>query len=265
MSAMSASDLRQARAELREQGYALLRNAIDSDWRKRLRVRLEQLFAQEGANAGSEFRTEPEARRLANLINKGEIFHSVVRHPDVLACIEAVFTTPFKLSSLNARSANPNSAAGQPLHVDMGFLADDRGTKAINAVWMLDAFTPRNGALRVIPQSHRRNARPQEVLENPLAPHPDEIVVTGNAGDILILQANLWHAGLANRTDRPRLSLNCFYCRRDQPQQLQQKKWLDPEVRAGLDSGLRELLALDDPLNEELCAQPVETSGFMKK
>ena len=102
-------------------------------------------------------------------------------------------------------------------------------------------------------------------MENPLAPHPDEIVVTGNAGDILILQANLWHGGLANRTDRPRLSLNCFYCRRDQPQQLQQKKWLDPEVRAGLDSGLRELLALDDPLNDELCVQPVETSGFMKK
>ncbi len=261
---MSASAVRQAQAELRERGYVLLRNAVAADWRERLRARLEQLFEQEGADAGSEFRTEPEARRLANLVNKGEVFHEVIRHPDVLACVEAAFAAPFKLSSLNARSANPNSATGQPLHVDMGFLADAQGPKGVNAVWMLDDFTPRNGALRVVPESHRRNARPQEVLPDPLAPRPDEIVVTGNAGDILILQAHLWHAGLANRTDRPRLSLNGFYCRCDQPQQLWQKKWLSAEVQAGLDSGLRKLLALDDPRNDELCAQPVETSGFLK-
>ncbi len=256
--------LRQARTDLREQGYTLLRNAIDSDWRERLRARLERLFDQEGADAGSEFRTEPEARRLANLVNKGKVFHNVIRHPGVLACAEAAFAAPFKLSSLNARSANPNSTTGQPLHVDMGFLADDRGPKGVNSVWMLDDFTPRNGALRVVPRSHLRNARPQEALPDPLARRPDEIVVTGSAGDILVFQSHLWHAGLANRTDRPRLSLNCFYCRCDQPQQIWQKKWLSPGVQAGLDSGLRKLLALDDPRNDELCAQPVETSGFMK-
>ncbi len=262
---MPAPDARQAQAELREQGYTLLRKAIDGALQKRLRARLEQLFEQEGDNAGSEFRTELGARRLANLVNKGALFHSVIRHPDVLACAEAVFETPFKLSSLNARSANPNSTQGQPLHVDMGFLADEQGPKAVNAVWMLDDFTAHNGTLRIIPESHRRNARPQEILENPLSPHSDEIVVTGNAGDILVLQSHLWHAGLANRTARPRLSLNAFYCRCDQPQQLWQKKWLDPETQVELDGDLRKLLALDDPRNDEICSQPVETSGFMKR
>lgn len=261
---MPALDLRKARADLREHGYALLPGAIDADLRQRLRERLEQLFEQEGDAAGSEFRTEHGARRLANLVNKGEVFHGVIRHAAVLACVESVFETPFKLSSLNARCANPRTEEGQPLHVDMGFLADERGAKGVNAVWMLDDFTTGNGALRVVPGSHRRNARPQEVLDDPLAPHPDEIVVTGGAGGILILQAHLWHAGLANRTSRQRLALNAFYCRNDQAQQLWQKKWLDPAVQAGLDNGLRKLLALDDPRNDALCSRPVETSGFMK-
>lgn len=262
---MFAPDIRQAQTELREQGYTLLRGVIDNDWRKRLRARLEQLFEQEGPRAGSEFRTEPEARRLANLIDKGAVFHNVIRHPQVLACAEAVFETAFKLSSLNARSANPHTQSGQPLHIDMGLLADAQGAKGVNSVWMLDGFTASNGALRVIPRSHRRNARPDEVLQDPLSPHSGETVITGAAGSIFVFQSHLWHAGLANRTSQPRLALNCFYCRRDQPQQTWQKKWLAPQVQAGLDNGLRKILALDDRLNDELCARPVETSGFMKK
>ena len=36
-----------------------------------LRRRIDELFAEEGARAGSEFKQEPEARRLANLVDKG--------------------------------------------------------------------------------------------------------------------------------------------------------------------------------------------------
>jgi len=251
--------------EIRDQGYTLLGGVVDPDWLGRLRARIEELFAEEGAAAGSEFRTEPEAHRLANLINKGEVFHGVIRHPALLACADAAFSEPYKLSSLNARLALPAAQIGQPLHVDMGLLADERGPKTVNSVWMLDDFTPDNGSIRVVPGSHRWNRRPQDVLEDPLAPHPDEIVVTGRAGDVLVFQAHLWHAGLANRSERPRLALNAFFCRHDQPQQTWQKKWLSPDVQAALDSELRKLLALDDPRNDELCAAPVETSGFMKK
>ena len=254
-----------AATELREQGYTILRGLIDDDWRRALHDRLDELFTLEGEAAGGEFRAEPGARRLANLLDKGDVFHRVVRHPALLALADAVFSEPYKLSSLNARLALPLTETGQPLHVDMGLLADERGPKTVNSVWMLDDFTPDNGSIRVVPGSHRTNRNPRDVLADPLAPHPDETVVTGRAGDVLVFQAHLWHAGLANRSARPRLALNGFYCRYDQPQQLWQKRWLSPAVQQRLDPAMRRLLALDDPLNDKLSADPVETSGFLKK
>ena len=56
-----------------------------------------------------------------------------------------------KLSSLNARSADPHSEDGQPLHVDMSALPDERGYWVCNTVWLLDDFTPENGATRMVP------------------------------------------------------------------------------------------------------------------
>jgi ectoine hydroxylase-related dioxygenase (phytanoyl-CoA dioxygenase family) len=97
-----------------------------------------------------------------------------------------------------------------------------------------------------------------------MAPHPDEVLVLGRAGSIAVMNAHTWHGGTANRTDRPRLAMHAFYCRRDKPQQQYQKQLLDPEVQAGLTPELRALLAIDDPLNDELSATATVRSGFMK-
>ena len=143
----------------------------------------------------------------------------------------------FKLSSLNARSANPHSAESQPLHVDAGALPDEAGYWVCNTVWLLDDFTTENGALRVVPGSHRSGQRPQDALADPRRPHPDEVLVTGRAGDLVVMNSHLWHGGTANRTDRRRLALHAFYCRWDKPQQQYQKALLRPETVAALSPG----------------------------
>jgi ectoine hydroxylase-related dioxygenase (phytanoyl-CoA dioxygenase family) len=129
---------------------------------------------------------------------------------------------------------------------------------------MLDDFTLENGATRLVPGSHKWGTRPQEVLADPAASHPDEILLTGRGGGVVVMNAHLWHGGTANRTAAPRLAMHAFYCRRDKPQQQYQKRLLRPEVQAGLSPALRELLALDDPLNDELSANVIVRSGFMK-
>jgi hypothetical protein len=58
--------------------------------------------------------------------------------------------------------------------------------------------------------------------------------------------------------------MHSFYCRRDLPQQQYQKKLLRPETRQSLSPELRRLLALDDPLNDELSAGSSGRSGFLK-
>lgn len=252
------------RRSLDELGYAVLERYMSADFLEAVRARVDELFAEEGDRAGSEFKQEPGARRLANLADKGDVFLRCITMPEILEGTRAILGPEFKLSSLNVRSTNPMSDDAQPLHCDMGALPDERGFWVANTVWMLDEFTNDNGAIRVVPGTHRSGRLPQDVLADPRAPHPDEVLVTGPAGTVVIMNAHCWHGGTANRTARPRRALHSFYCRRDKPQQQWQKKLLRPQTQAQLSPELRLLLALDDEENDRLSAADVVRSGFLK-
>ena len=252
------------RQQLDEQGFVVLEGAIPPDLLQGLRARIAEVFDEEGDRAGQEFRTEPHAHRLANLVDKGEVFRRAIVLPAVLEGVRHVLGPDIKLSSLNARSADPHSSEGQPLHVDMAAIPDERGYWVCNTIWVLDDFTAENGATRFVPGSHRWGQRPQDVLADPYAPHPDQVLLLARAGSIAVMNAHLWHGGTANRTDRPRLAMHAFYCRRDKPQQQYQKQLLRPEVQASLPPEVRDILALDDPHNDEVSATVQVRSGFMK-
>ena len=53
-------------------------------------------------------------------------------------------------------------------------------------------------------------------------------------------------------------------CRRDKPQQQYQKQLLRSDVQGRLSPEAREILALDDPLNDQLSAAVSVRSGFLK-
>ncbi|MBL8235683.1 MAG: phytanoyl-CoA dioxygenase family protein, partial [Bryobacterales bacterium] len=134
-----------------------------------VRAQLEAVFAAEGETAGSEFRQEQDTKRLANLVDKGEVFRTLISMPEILEYVGAVIPGEFKLSSLNARAPNPQSDWVQPLHCDTGSLPDEKGNTICNVIWMLDDFTAANGATRLVPGSHRWGRLPQEVMEDAMA------------------------------------------------------------------------------------------------
>ncbi|MEO8126167.1 MAG: phytanoyl-CoA dioxygenase family protein [Bryobacteraceae bacterium] len=250
--------------ELEDRGYVILENFMSPSLLEGLRARVEELFEIEGENAGLEFRQEPGARRLANLVDKGELFREMIVMPQILEHIEAVIGPDFKLSSLNGRSANPHSESDQPLHADMGGIPDEQGYWVCNTVWLLDDFTPDNGATRVVPGTHKLKKLPQDVLPDIFAPHPDQQLILGKAGTVVVMNAHAWHGGTANRTGVPRRALHGFYCRSDKPQQQYQKQLLRPETQRDLGPAMRKVLALDDPLNDELSSKITRQSGFLR-
>jgi ectoine hydroxylase-related dioxygenase (phytanoyl-CoA dioxygenase family) len=245
------------REQLTELGYVALPGFMPPGFLEDLRNRVDELFGQEGESAGSEFRQEPGSRRLANLVAKGEVFQQMVAMPAVLEYIATVLGPDFKLSSLNARSANPHSDSRQPLHADMGAIADESGYWVCNTVWMLDAFTEQNGALRIVPGSHKWKRLPS-------SDHPDEKLVTGEAGTVVVMNAHCWHGGTANQTDQDRRALHGFYCRRDKPQQQHQRVLIPEAMQAGFSPELRRILALDDHENDRLSSAVVKPSGFLR-
>ena len=250
--------------QLDEQGYVVLPNLMDPDFLQAAQRRVDELYEQEGDAAGSEFKEEPQSRRLANVVNKGEIFLRVINTPAVLECMAQVLGPKFKLSSLNVRSADPHSDWVQPLHIDGGGLPDEKGFYVCNSVWILDDFTADNGATRLIPGSHRWNQKPGDVLTDLTAAHPQEILVTGRAGTVVVMNSHLWHGGTANHTGKPRRAMHAYYTRSDKPQQLYQKEYLDSDLQSRLPPQIRKLLALDDPENDEISSRIRGLSGFLK-
>jgi ectoine hydroxylase-related dioxygenase (phytanoyl-CoA dioxygenase family) len=252
------------RESLNREGYAVIEKFLPPEMLEQVRTRVEELYEMEGENAGSEFRKEAGARRLANLVDKGTIFQQLIAMPRVLELVKHVLGTEFKLSSFNARSANPYSSDAQPLHCDAGALPDAQGYWVCNTIWLLDDFTPENGATRVVPGSQNWGKFPQSVLADPEAPHPEEVLLLAPAGSVIVMNTHAWHGGTANRTPQHRRALHAFYCRSDKPQQQYQKRLLRSETQANLSPELRHLLALDDPLNDELSSTASGTSGFLK-
>ena len=236
--------------QLDSQGFCRLSGCAGAALLLELHERIDHLFASEGCQAGSEYPFGPGERRLWNLVDKGEVFERAMMQGPVLEAVSHLLGQQFKLGCMSARVAEPGNGGAQPLHVDMGLLPDAQGWVACNAMWMLDDFTTENGALRVVPGSHHWRRRPEDVLADPNAPHPDQLILTGKAGDVVVLNQGVWHSGTVNFTSRGRGAMHAFYVRLDIPQHQNSKRHLRPETLRRLRPESRQLLALDDPSNE---------------
>lgn len=232
------------REQLKSAGYVLLSGLLSAADVQELLAHLEQLWLAEGEVAGRENYIEKDARRLANLANKGEIFRHLYAHPLILAGARQVMGSEVRLSMLNARDVPPGNNPQMPLHQDTD---DNRpgGFHSATAIWMLDDFTPENGATRVVPGSHLLNAGPFDVLADPAA-HPDEIVVSGRAGDVLLFNGHLWHTGGANQSESHRRAILAHYLKAPLPGRDDRRQHLDPETIAELTNLERRLLGLED-------------------
>ena len=240
------------RTQLNEQGYLIFKSLLSRTQIETLLARLEELWADEGEKAGEENYIEPGVRRLANLAGKGSLFREVYAHPQVLEVVEAVMGPEIRASMVNARDGPPHTGVRMPFHMDsdQGRHRDEKGYSAATAIWMLDPFTVGNGATAFVPGSHLLGKSPKQILADLNASHPDEIIVEGRAGDVLVFNGHCWHAGRPNLTDGHRRALLVHYLRADVPRPENRRQHLDAESAARLPARERELLGLDDEAND---------------
>src|SRR5215204_1440280 len=167
---------------LDQKGYLNLGQLLTSAQVETINAKIYSLMTSEGENAGSELLDSPYIRhpkeagadRLADLVNKGEVFDVFYTHPRVLAGIAHALGRSIKLSSLNYRAAKPGMGL-QKLHVDWQEAVSPGEYKVCNSIWLLDNFSKENGATRIVPGTHLSGVMPQDSLQDSEAPHPDEI------------------------------------------------------------------------------------------
>ncbi len=230
-------------------GYLGLGQLLTAQEVEQVNERIAELMRSEGENAGAELKDskyirhpkEEGADRLADLVNKGKVFDVFYTHPRVLAGIEAVLGQQYKLSSLNYRAAKPGMGL-QKLHVDWKNTVVSGSYKVCNSIWLLDDFTENNGSTRIVPKTHKLDILPDDAMANPTEKHPDEIRIIAPAGSVFIFNSHVWHGGTTNQTAHDRRSIHSYFCTREQPQQIDQKKYITQETLSRIGERGRHIL-----------------------
>jgi ectoine hydroxylase-related dioxygenase (phytanoyl-CoA dioxygenase family) len=235
----------QQRLDLDKNGYILIEDLIDPLWVESLKIRFDEIKEEEGELAAREHHKEVGAPRLANLVNKGTVWEKVWSHPFVLSACRYLMGDEFKISSLNGREAILGGGL-QPVHGDWKRPRTDfPKVHVVNSLWVLDNVSPANGGPRIIPGTNNRPEFPEDVLDDILAPHPNEIILTAKAGSVLIFNAHTWHGGTNNRNGERRRILHGYYTAREDPQQQDQLKWLTKATASRLTPSQKWLLDVD--------------------
>jgi len=168
-------------------------------------VRLAKSYDEAVASASPEDTQVGSATtRVSDFVNRGSDFDAVYVLGPLLEACRHVIGPDFRLSSYAARTLRSHTPAGE-WHVDV-----ERGTSnwpLLGFILMIDAFTPENGATRFVPGTQKWRKTPGDTMADPTADHEGQELACGPVGSLLIFNGSTWHGHTANRTDRPRRSL----------------------------------------------------------
>ena len=228
------------RRALDDDGFFTVESYYSADQLERVRATIDALQAMEGERGGHEVHTEAGAPRLSNVLNKSVDFDIFLTCKPLLAAARHVLGE-IKVHGFNARDALKGHGH-QQLHTDCPKIEPGDPFQVVNSLILIDAYTPGNGATRVVPGTHHRAERPQDTLPDPAAPYPGESIVTAPAGSVVVINAHTWHGGTRNVSGDRRRVLHLSYTRRELPQQLVQRDYLTPGLYVRMSDAHRFLL-----------------------
>ncbi|WP_445178039.1 phytanoyl-CoA dioxygenase family protein [Pseudomonas sp. McL0111] len=181
--------------QLHRNGYALLRRAIPADWLDDLRTAFEV-----GVKPSDQWPVPRGMDWRHSQLDSDSTVRAVCRLPQMLAMVGELIGERFFLSQVEGRE--PLAGGGyQQLHRD---LSAQRPGDIVNALAFFDDYGPENGATRIVPGSHRE----------PAFDFSDEsrvVQLSGSAGDILVFDVDLLHAGSLNLVGSRRRSVLISY------------------------------------------------------
>jgi len=198
------------------------------------------------------------ANRLGNLFNKHELFLKLLSEKNILKVAYAILGDDIKIGALDFRE--PTKGMGlQDFHMDwIPKKTENEKTKNIIVGIFLDDADKSNGSIRIIPKTHKKTGWIQEHLKD-MSSHQDEILMDVKKSSIVLFDGNLWHSGTTNTSGKRRRTLYLDIRRRDTPQLLNQRIYLDEITQKKLTDMEKFLLGVRD--NDIVFEDRVFTAG----
>lgn len=136
-------------------------------------------------------------------------FIELIRHPAIHGRHAAVFGSQLQLLQYDLLYQGPHQDGQErSWHRDFSFPGDH--VLSINTIVYLDDIPPDGGATYVVPGSQRGRAMPPTDARKH-QPLPGEVEVRPRAGDVVFINAAIWHSGGINRSDQQRRNIYIYY------------------------------------------------------
>lgn len=224
-------------ARIAKDGYTILEDVLDPALVDALDEDLARIEKELSVHPAKNEFEGTKTYRVYNLLRHGKLWEQVPVHESILPLVERVLDHGCLISSLSSIGIDPGESE-QPIHADDQLipLAKPHVATVCNTMWALTDFTEANGATRVIPGSHLRDASPN------FGQHYDSIPAEMKRGSVLVWHGSLWHGGGANRTDERRVGIAMNYCAGFIRQQENQQLGLSRDTVRGFSARLRELV-----------------------
>jgi ectoine hydroxylase-related dioxygenase (phytanoyl-CoA dioxygenase family) len=193
-------------AELREQGYCIVRDAAPPSLIARLDADLLPHFSRTPFGEGAFYGTT--TKRFGRLLLRSQHAADLVLHRSILAAAEAMLAPwgdCIQLNTTQAIGVHPGAPAQLP-HRDQDMWRAPAGAAEylVNVMWPLTPFTAENGATRIWPDSHGAAALEPEPRHRPFA-------TDLNPGSALLFLASTLHGAGANVSDHVRRAVVIGY------------------------------------------------------
>ncbi|SMF47880.1 Phytanoyl-CoA dioxygenase (PhyH) [Tistlia consotensis] len=164
----------------------------------------------------------PKLRRVTNPADFSDLYRSVLFDGRVVDVAAGLLGPDVKFHHCKINIKMPSMETYVGWHQDHPFEPHTNDSVVV-ALVMLDDMTEQNGALQVVPGSHRthyshyKDERFAGEIDRALWPEFEagSVKLTGKAGDVVFIDSWMVHGSPANRSDTPRRLLICDYTAAD--------------------------------------------------
>ena len=194
--------------QIEVEGYLLIPNQLTPDHIAQLKeetAKLEIYHTDYSVHQRGHKEMEKEAG----------LFVDLIAHPPMVAFLKELFGEDIRMSHYTYSRSEPGHPSislhtdGQPYGSKI-FGFEGSVPCMVRVLYYLDDLTPDISPFRVVPRSHlsmHRDGNPYKRYNT----HPEEVMVTGKAGDAVLISHTVFHGNYPNTGDRPREMLAIAY------------------------------------------------------